>query len=122
MYKRFITFLLIFSLIAASFQQLFVYAGFELNHNYIAKELCINRFKPQLHCNGKCYFMRKLKEAQQREANDQQTQKNLLQETVIGKITIFVFHTQLVAIINTPYREPRSLILHYPLFRPPWLG
>ena len=68
--RRFITYLLIFALISANFSRLFVYAGFELNRNYIAAKLCENRNKPWLHCNGKCYFMKKIKQAEEKEKND----------------------------------------------------
>ena len=31
-----------------------------LNYNYIANVLCVNKDKPEMHCNGKCYLMKKL--------------------------------------------------------------
>jgi hypothetical protein len=40
-----------------------------VNQSYIAKNLCINREKPMMHCNGKCYLSKKLK---QQEKQDQQ--------------------------------------------------
>jgi hypothetical protein len=33
-----------------------------MNESYIAKNLCINREKPMMHCNGKCYLAKKLNE------------------------------------------------------------
>lgn len=30
------------------------------NYNYIAKELCVNKDKPVMHCNGKCHLMKEL--------------------------------------------------------------
>jgi hypothetical protein len=35
------------------------------NHQYIAKVLCENRDKAYLHCDGKCYLMRKMAAAHQ---------------------------------------------------------
>ncbi len=67
MCTRFSAFLLIFCSLSASLSSLFVFAGFEMNLGYIAKELCVNKNKPQLHCNGKCYLMRKLKQAEEKE-------------------------------------------------------
>ncbi len=40
-----------------------------LNRSYIAKNLCVNRDKPLMHCNGKCYLSKKLKT---QEKQDQQ--------------------------------------------------
>ena len=44
-------------------------AAFFLNRSFIAKNLCVNREKPMMHCNGKCYLSKKLKE---QEKQDQQ--------------------------------------------------
>ena len=35
---------------------------YQLNKEYIAENLCINKAKPQLHCNGKCQLAKKLAE------------------------------------------------------------
>lgn len=37
---------------------------FLANNEYIKEVLCINKEKPKLSCNGKCYLMQKLKEQQ----------------------------------------------------------
>ena len=64
MLKQLTIWFLIFAVFAANFSSVFVYVGFKLNQQYIAANLCVNRFKPSLHCNGKCYFMRKIKQAE----------------------------------------------------------
>ncbi|MBL7745083.1 MAG: hypothetical protein JNN00_16535 [Chitinophagaceae bacterium] len=51
--------------------QTFYYAGitcwFYINRGYVAKELCVNRSRPELKCNGKCFLAKKLKEAENRQ-------------------------------------------------------
>jgi hypothetical protein len=84
MFKAILAYLLILTTLAANLSQLLVYAGFELNRNYIVSELCINRDKPQLHCNGKCYLMRKLKQAEQKEKNrDLENQRSMFQLGIV---------------------------------------
>ncbi len=34
-----------------------------VNYEYISKVLCINKDKPQLHCNGKCHLLKELAKA-----------------------------------------------------------
>mgnify|MGYP001266462410 CR=1 FL=1 len=34
-----------------------------INYEYIAKELCENKAKPELHCNGKCHLAKELAKA-----------------------------------------------------------
>jgi len=40
---------------------------YQVNKNYIAQVLCINKTKPQLQCNGKCHLAKELKKADQAE-------------------------------------------------------
>lgn len=37
------------------------------NYDYIVKELCENREKPQMQCNGKCHLMKELAKASEGE-------------------------------------------------------
>ncbi|MDB5086273.1 MAG: hypothetical protein JWR09_267 [Mucilaginibacter sp.] len=70
MLKQLTAYFLIFSLLAVNFSRFFIFVGFELNKNYIAANLCDNRDKPWLHCNGKCYFAKKIKQAQENERKE----------------------------------------------------
>jgi hypothetical protein len=39
---------------------LFPVLEYGINYDYISKTLCVNKAKPTLHCNGKCYLMKEL--------------------------------------------------------------
>ena len=67
MLKRGLSILLLISLISSSFSRLFVYAGFELNQKYIAENLCVNRYRPAMDCNGKCYLKKQVEKADENE-------------------------------------------------------
>jgi hypothetical protein len=67
-----------------------VYLDYSLRKDYIAKNLCQNRNRPSMHCNGKCYLSKQLaKAAEQKEAQ----QKNTIVSSIIdlycqiGKLT-----------------------------------
>lgn len=45
-----------------TFSSFLIEADFFMNQAYIAKNLCVNRDKPMMHCNGKCFLAKKLKE------------------------------------------------------------
>ncbi len=34
--------------------------SYGVNYNYITQELCENKAKPELHCNGKCHLAKEL--------------------------------------------------------------
>ena len=75
MLRRLITYFLLLSTLSVNLAPAFIFAGFELNKDYIANTLCVNRDKPQLHCNGKCYLMKKLKAAEENEKKENSRQK-----------------------------------------------
>ena len=51
-----------------------IIAHYQLNKDYIARVLCENRDKPQLHCDGKCYLAKRLK-AQQDKQDKETTER-----------------------------------------------
>ena len=59
-------------------------AYYQLNKEYIAKNLCENRNRPELHCDGKCYLAKKLK-AQQ----DKQDQETIERVRNVPMLTLF---------------------------------
>ena len=120
MLKRFTAILLLVAMLAANFSRYFVYAGFELNKKYIAATLCENRDKPWMHCNGHCYFMKKVKAAQDAEKTDsRQAQKNLFQEVFVATTTQVRFYNQLLQMISTPYVPSVQFNFKAPLLQPP---
>ena len=76
MLKRLTAIVLLIALIGTNCSRFFAYTGFELNQKYIAENLCVNKARPWLHCNGKCYFMKKIKQAEENEKK-QETKDNL---------------------------------------------
>lgn len=65
--KQSVSILLLFALAFECFSQLGILAYYQLNRDYIARVLCVNRDKPMMHCNGHCYLKKQLKENRQRE-------------------------------------------------------
>ncbi|HEY9533586.1 MAG TPA: hypothetical protein VIQ77_03590 [Mucilaginibacter sp.] len=123
MLKKLTAIVLLLALVSVNLSRYFIYAGFELNKKYIAANLCENRDKPWLHCDGHCYFMKKIKAAQDTEKSDtRQSQKNLFQEVFFLATFDVIFHTQLLDTISTPYRSPQGIAYSGFVFRPPQLG
>jgi len=123
MLQRVTAYLLIFSLATVNFSRFFVVAGFELNRNYIAANLCENRDKPAVHCDGKCYFAKKMKQADDKQASDErQSQKSLFQEVFVISSTDMQFHTSLLQVIDTPYDDCLPPTPAAVIFQPPQLG
>ena len=115
--------LLIIAIISSSFSRSFIYAGYQLNKNYIAVKLCENRNRPWLHCNGKCYLMKKIKQAEEKQnASEREAQKNLVQESFCSDIADVKFYTQLLQVIAIPNNRIDLPEGYNAIFRPPQLG
>jgi hypothetical protein len=52
--------ILIILVMVQTFSKWIMIEEYNLNRSYIAKHLCQNRYRPQLHCNGKCVLMKKM--------------------------------------------------------------
>ena len=59
--KAILPFLLLILVVLQSVNLTFVKFHYEANKDFIAKNLCVNRFNPESDCEGKCFLMRKLK-------------------------------------------------------------
>ncbi|WP_234650268.1 hypothetical protein [Dyadobacter sp. CY356] len=44
-----------------------LYLDFHVRRDYIVANLCVNRNRPQLHCDGKCYLAKKLAALEEQE-------------------------------------------------------
>jgi len=114
MLHRALAILLLLALVGTNFSWLLVYVGFNANRTYVATALCENKARPSMHCNGKCYLMKKLREAdEQQKSEGRQNQKKLSQESILKAGFTIKFHASFLAIISTPY----ICFYLFPLFR-----
>lgn len=70
MLKQLTAFCLLAALISSNFSRFFAYSAFAANQKYIVQNLCINKSRPWLHCNGHCYFVKKVKQAEESEKKE----------------------------------------------------
>ncbi|RYY66803.1 MAG: hypothetical protein EOO12_03135 [Chitinophagaceae bacterium] len=56
--KRLLVPILMLLVLLQSFGKWIILAEFRLNRDYIAQNLCENRQRPQLKCNGRCQLMK----------------------------------------------------------------
>lgn len=62
--QKVLAILLLFCLSLQCTVKLGIVAWFKINQDYIAKNICINRDKPQMKCNGKCHLKKQLKKVE----------------------------------------------------------
>ena len=59
----------IFLIMSQVFSKWILVVEYNINRSYIARTLCENRNRPQLHCNGKCRLMKKMAEEEGQSSN-----------------------------------------------------
>lgn len=84
-----ITPILILLIMSQTFSHWFVVMSFKMSQDFIAKNLCENRYRPQLNCNGNCVLMKKLKQQEQQEQNSPVNLKIELATVVISSRSFF---------------------------------
>jgi hypothetical protein len=129
-YKQFLA---IFLLLLTSVRILvvpIVYLDFEINKAFIVQNLCENRFKPELNCDGKCYLAKQLhivaEDKANKEAENQESRfKKILEETYHFQDFAFFQISRdfnIISANNFTYIFKEYLTNTSSLFHPPCLG
>lgn len=118
---RFCAYILLVALTLQSFYRSIMAVEYQIHlPEYLAK--CINKDQPQLHCNGQCVLMKKIKDKEKEE-----TKKNL----VVYEYSALYMHTentisttyQLNEEANESHFSPYLIDYRFnyntPIFRPP---
>lgn len=97
------------------------YVEYMLNQDYIAEFLCINKDKPKLQCNGKCYLVKEIEKQQESESNSLRIS---LENYPIGFVRIFKikpFHSFIVSKNNETISTLKlyHFEYNYRAFQPP---
>lgn len=64
--NRLVVIIVAFCYLSGVFAPFYTYAGYFLNKNFIIENFCINKKKPELSCDGKCYLSKQIGEQTQK--------------------------------------------------------
>jgi hypothetical protein len=81
--------ILLLLIMTQTFSKWFVVMAFNLNREYIAKNLCENRYRPQLNCKGNCVLMKKMKQEEKQEQDKQGPVKIEINSVVLSSKSFF---------------------------------
>ncbi|MHA8052623.1 hypothetical protein [Aquirufa sp. Wall-65K1] len=121
--NRFLAILLLIALQLPLMSQWASVAYYQVNRNYIAKNLCENRDKPKLNCNGQCYLAKKLKAAEDKEqkTNSERLEKMPEIQLACEQVPMLAFHPSLIDFSEDHFVQDQMLAqssIHLP-FHPP---
>lgn len=81
--------ILLLLIMTQTFSKWFVVMAFNLNRDYIAKNLCENRNRPKLNCKGNCVLMKKMKLEEKQEQDKQAPVKMEMSSVVLSSRSFF---------------------------------
>jgi len=119
--------ILMILVLSQTFSSWLVVLEYNLNKDFIAQKLCINKAKPKLNCNGKCQMMKRLAE------EEKQNSSNTTNNTSKIKLPELVFSNEIhqpvipsVDLLASIYNEESPIFMHNAptgsVFHPPVLG
>lgn len=120
MYKRLIVFVLLASLVGSNMSAYFIYAGFEVNQKQLAEKFCLNKNRPWMHCNGKCYLMKKLKQAEEKEKKQERESQRAAFQLAMPSAPV-AFHLSPIPFERhySPAKVENPISCHFSIFQPP---
>jgi hypothetical protein len=90
-----------------------------MNQTYIANNLCENRDKPKMHCNGKCHLKKELEKDTQQDKNNS-TNKEKFEVMFVENVPGFSsFSVENELTQTAHYKEPFFVIPSFSIFHPP---
>lgn len=125
--KNALVYILLIATLLPTVSQWGTIAYYHANKEYIARVLCQNRDKPDLHCDGKCYLAKKLKATQDRQDKEttDRVQNTPSLSLFCNDLTAFGFtpvSESVSATIGFPYLITPYFAPLFPVFQPPGIG
>lgn len=106
------------------FRPLIPLTEYAVNYDYISKVLCINKSRPEVHCNGKCYLSKQLAKTNDTDSsplNKTKTSGQKIPDTYIPSGITTVTITEKMPFLNFSfiYEEAYSFLFLKHIFKPP---
>ena len=81
-----IAFVVISAFVMQALGKFIIYTDYIINKEYIANNLCVNKSKPILKCNGKCHLAKQLKKQDQKENKSSSSTEKI--EVITDQISV----------------------------------
>jgi len=118
---RILSILLLFMFLFQNFSKVFIIANYEINKEYIAENLCENRSKPTMHCNGQCHLKKQLQEDEKKQESPANPVKEKNEVQICsGKNAIFFLSPSPILVEKASFRNSYISSKHLlSVFHPP---
>ena len=127
-------FLIVFTLtvLLQSLQGFFTIVNWKINQAELTAKYCVNKAKPMLKCNGKCYLAKQLQKAED-ELNEKKSKQEQSKNTIkLMEGSAFIVPQTIVFASNFSFQIESTICVsksknllpgaNYPIFHPPCLA
>jgi hypothetical protein len=119
--KKIAALFLLMAFSAQAFSQVIVILNFYIHQSSIAATQCENRYRPMLHCNGKCQLAKKLKQQEKKEQQNPELKLENKNE-IFSSRSFFMIRVQIPTCYLAAYpdfSETKPIDRSLPIFHPP---
>lgn len=118
--SRLLFILALVGILMQNFGKVFILVNFELNRNYIAKNLCVKKEDPHNCCKGKCYLKKQIEQEEKKEKSPISTDTKGKEEIQFCQNIHKLYFLRATLIeMQTPYTPFISEGIDQSIFRPP---
>ena len=121
--KKIAAFILLLAFAGSSFYQAILVIDYKVNTAAFAKN-CINKYRPQLHCNGQCQLMKKLQQQERKEQKNPELKLENKTEIVSARsfFPVLSFVSSEEQIQHFSFSDTRTIEQSRFIFHPPGLN
>lgn len=121
-YRKIIAIFLVVGIVTNCFNYWLLATSYSFNKAYISSVLCTNKDKPELHCEGKCFMDIKLKELEQKNKQDQENLKRMIETLAPETVALLAPVYEIRLATATPdYLQKKPIKTAVSIFHPPQL-
>lgn len=108
-------------IIFQSFSKIFILINFQLNREYISKNLCVQKKFKNNCCKGSCHLKKELKEEEKKEQSPSNCLKDIKEVQIFCQNnTFFQFQSDfLLQKIFIPFSRSKIVSVSFSIFHPP---
>jgi hypothetical protein len=127
--RFFYTFLFVFLILSKIAYSVFWQVNFYVNQKEIAAKECVNKNRPEMHCNGKCYLSKQLKKADAELESQKEKQQGSYSNLKIIEGASYIPNEKIFFELNSSYKNVSKqnyiyyntykLEFHFSIFHPP---
>ncbi len=108
-------------IIFQSFSTIFILINFQLNKEYISKNVCVQKEVKDNCCKGSCHLKKQLKEEEKKEQSPASSLKDLKEFQIFCQSNSFFQFQPDVLLLKDfiPFQYSRSSTISFSIFHPP---